>query len=92
MLKTVQDILYLFHTDASLESQVIGWSRFFASVPGPIEIVDEEEPPYTSVLNAMRDGWQVLQVPELKEPPKGQEYEVGYLSYQTVLQRMTDVS
>jgi hypothetical protein len=89
--KQVQDILVLFHHTPALDSGVFAWSRYFASVPGPAAIEDEEEPPYPTVLEAMRDEWVVLQMAQLKDRPPGAEYDVGYFEYQTVLHKMVSV-
>jgi len=48
---------------------------------------DQSEPPYRSVLDAMRDGWFVLQVPTLPYFVAGREHETGHLPYEYVLER-----
>ena len=46
---------------------------------------DEDEPPYGSVLEAMRDDWTVLQTPRLPENPT--DFQTGHLLYEYVLQK-----
>ena len=91
MTGSVQDILVLFQTGPELNARVFGWSRYFASNPGPIVVEDEEEPPYPTALDAMRDGWRVLHMSTLTDRPEGEAYEVGVFRFQTVLERFVDV-
>ncbi|MDA0334358.1 MAG: hypothetical protein O2782_04260 [bacterium] len=85
----VQDILVLFQTTPGLDAQVVAWSRYEASKgPGITDLVEEAEPPYRNAMAAMRDGWQVIQMSEMKHRPPGDAaYEDGPLPYQTVLSR-----
>lgn len=89
----VQNILVLFQTTPGLDAQVVAWSRYEASKgTGITDLVDEEEPPYGNAMAAMRDGWQVIQMSELKQRPSGDAaYEDGPLPYQTVLSRFSPI-
>ena len=89
----VQNILVLFQTTPGLDAQVVAWSRYEASKgTGIADLVDEEGPPYRNAMVAMRDGWQVIQMSELKQRPPGDAaYEDGPLPYQTVLSRFSPI-
>ena len=87
----VQDVLVLFQTTPGLDAQVVAWSRYEAS-KGPItDLVEEDEPPYRNAMDAMRDGWQVIQMSELKHRLPEDGYELGPLPYQTVLSRFNEL-
>lgn len=62
--KGCQDLLYLQASSTSLTSQVQGMLRV---EDGEIaqEIADAEEWPYQTVLEAVRDGWRIVQFPNL---------------------------
>ena len=88
---TVQDILVLFQTTPGLDAAAIGWSRYEASKGTEIkDLVDEEEPPYRNAMEAMRDGWQVIQMGEMKHRSEVDGYELGPLPYQTVLSKFNE--
>ena len=53
---------------------------------------DEEQPPYGSVLDAMRDGWFVIQIPALPYFPHGLEHETAHLPYEYVLERKVEAA
>ncbi|HJP30607.1 MAG: hypothetical protein QF689_10920 [Candidatus Latescibacteria bacterium] len=90
----VQDVLVLFQTTPGLDSQVVAWSRYEASKgTGISDLAEEDEPPYGNAMEAMRDGWQVIQMSELKHRPPGDDaYEDGPLPYQTVLSRFNPLA
>jgi hypothetical protein len=85
-----QKLLYLYLGNSSPASNTIGWSLFDGtgkSEPSPIV---DEEPPYQSALEAMRDGWRVIQVPTLTPHFPGQEYNTDYLRFEYILEKLED--
>ena len=92
-MNDVQDILVLFQTTPGLDASAIAWSRYEASKGTSItDLPDEEEPPYRNAMEAMRDGWQVIQMSEVKPRSADDAYEDGPLPYQTVLSRFTPLA
>jgi hypothetical protein len=88
----VQDILVLFQTSPALDETPAAWARYEASKGARIaDLVEEAEPPYANAMAAMRDGWQVIQMSEIKHRSAHEGYELGPLPYQTVLQRFSEL-
>ena len=88
----VQDILVLFQTSPALDVAPAAWARYEASKgTGITDLVEESEPPYANAMAAMRDGWQVIQMSEMKQRSANDGYELGPLPYQTVLQRFSEL-
>ena len=84
-----QKLLFLYLGNSSLESEVVGWSYYDGTTDEMFEAAGEDaEPPYNSVVDAMRDGWRVIQVPFIKAPQVGREYENDYLDFEFVLEKM----
>ena len=88
MLK--QKLLILYATSSSPESPVGAWSLFDGAGRETHMAGDEKQPPYASVLAAMRDGWRVIQMPQLREAPRGDEHATGFLPYEFVLEKMVE--
>ena len=87
----VQDIMVFYQTTPALTAAPVAWARYEAS-KGPIrDLVEEDDPPYADALAAMRDGWQVLQMSELKQYSAREGYELGPLPYQTVLSKFNEL-
>ena len=52
---------------------------------------DADEPPYASVLAAMRDGWRVIQLPAAAgRPRRGAEHDTAFLKYEFVLEKLVE--
>lgn len=70
MTKPRQQILVLHLESGDLGSSTVAWALYDGRL-GPDEVQmqagSENEPPYPSVLDAMRDGWRVFQASPLPE-------------------------
>jgi hypothetical protein len=87
-----QNLLILYAAGADLSSFVVGWSRY-DSVPDPdAPTASSEEPPYPTVVAAMRDGWRVIQVPLLLPPDKDDPYTAADLRHEFVLEKLVEVA
>ena len=90
-MPVVQDILVFFQTSPALDVEPAAWARYEASKgTGIDDLLEEDEPPYKSALAAMRDGWQVIQMGEMKHRSEVDGYELGPLPYQTVLSKFNE--
>lgn len=91
-MSAVQDILVFFQTTPALDAQVVAWARYEASKGANLSnLVEESDPPYANAMAAMRDGWQVIQMSELKHRSPKEGYELGPLPYQIVLSKFNEL-
>lgn len=86
-----QKLLFLWLASSDLYSRVIGWS-LFDGISDRKPSVDKADPPCLTAVDAMRDGWKVLQVPPLENRPPGQEFDADYLRYEVILERIGGAS
>ncbi len=94
MTRHRQQILILHLGSPDLESHVVAWALYDGARPAherQMQSGDEDEPPYRSVLDAMRDGWFVIQLPTLPYYMEGREHETGHLPYEYVLERRVEI-
>lgn len=94
MSKLRQQILILHLSDPELGSRTIAWALYDGAAPADklqMNTGDSNEPPYSSVLAAMRDGWFVIQLPALPVYIPGYEHENGHLPYEYVLERKVTI-
>lgn len=85
-----QQILILHLANPDLESSTVAWALYDGSLPESrmqMNTGDQQEPPYPSVLHAMRDGWFVIQMASLPVYLRGSEHESGHLPYEYILER-----
>jgi hypothetical protein len=83
-----QQLLFLYLTHAHPSSETIGWSLFDAAGDASTQAGDSDQPPYPSVLAAMRDGWRVIQVAQQQPAYPGMEQRTAFLPYEFVLERL----
>jgi hypothetical protein len=83
-----QQLLFLYLTHAHPSSETIGWSLFDGAGDGSTQAGDSDQPPYGSVLAAMRDGWRVIQVSQQQPAYPGMEQRTAFLPYEFVLERL----
>lgn len=87
---TRQQVLVLYLGHSALDAPVVGWS--FWDGTGRVETMagDAEEPPYTSGLAALRDGWRLFQASPLLPHASGDEFRTGYLKYEFLFEKLID--
>ena len=86
-MTTRQELLFLYSENSDLASPVRAWSRYSGNGVAH-RSGDAEEPPYTSVVSAMADGWRVLQVSQLLPPADGPAMTAtSFLKFETLLER-----
>jgi hypothetical protein len=86
-----QQLLVLYVASSSPDSPVGAWSLFDGTGRDKHMAGDADEPPYPSVLAAMRDGWRVVQFPPLRAAPPGAEHDTAFLPYEFVLEKLVEV-
>ncbi|GGD53893.1 hypothetical protein [Paenibacillus nasutitermitis] len=85
-----QQVLFLCLVNPELSSKTIAWALYdgaSSAEDSRMETGDSAVPPYASVLDAMRDGWKVLQAPQLPYFMHGHENETGHLPWEYLLER-----
>jgi hypothetical protein len=83
-----QQLLVLCLHTADLESRVVAWSFYDGTGRELRTTGDTDEPPFESVLAAMRAGWRVVQFPQQYPAYPGMEYNTSYLKYEYILERL----
>jgi len=85
-----QQLLFLCVANPSPASSVVAWSLFDGTGRATTMAGDSDSPPYDSVVAAMRDGWRVIQVPQLHAAAPGREHETAFLKFEYVLEKLVD--
>jgi len=66
---------------------VKGWSYYDGWSDDPVSIGHESKPPYRTGLEALRDGWRLIQASPLIDHGEGSEFRTGYLKYEFFFER-----
>lgn len=85
-----QQVLIMYLATSDLASPTVAWALYDGASPArarQMQTGDSPEPPYASVLEAMRDGWNLFHMAALPTYLPGHEHETGHLPYEYALER-----
>lgn len=91
MAQVRQKILVLYAHSPDLKSATVAWSIYDGTGRQDHTSGDSEAPPYSSVFEAMKDGWRVVQFPQQFPAYPGMEYSTAYLKYEYILEQLEEV-
>ncbi|AUG81841.1 hypothetical protein CFP65_7254 [Kitasatospora sp. MMS16-BH015] len=83
-----QRVLVLYLLTSALDSEVLGWSQYDGTGRTSPTTGDGAEPPYSTGLDALKDGWRLIQAAQLLPPHPGHEYEVSFLKHEFFFERI----
>jgi hypothetical protein len=87
-----QQVLVLYLGNSSLDAQVVGWSVYDGTGATSPTTGDTDEPPYETGVDALRDGWRLIQASRLIPPYPGQEYDVSFLKHEFLFEKLVDMN
>ena len=86
-----QKVLVLCLSNSALDSRVLAWSIYDGTGKAAHTTGDSDEPPYKTGLEALRDGWRVIQFPQLIPPYPGAEYATSFLKHEFIFEQLEDL-
>jgi hypothetical protein len=86
-----QQVLFLYLSNSALDSDVIAWSRYDGARRTTPTTGDSSDPPYRTGVDALADGWRLIQAAQLIPPYPGHEYDVSFLKHEFLFERLIDV-
>ena len=86
-----QKVLTLYLSTSALDSHVLGWAIYDGTGKNRFTTGDSDEPPYETGLDALLDGWRLIQHPILIPPYPGEEYSTSFMKYGFVFEKLEDI-
>ena len=77
-----QKVLVLYLSMPTLEGNVISWATFDGTGKTLHMTGDSDEPPYSTGLDALLDGWRLFQASQAIPEYPGQEFRTSYLKHE----------
>jgi hypothetical protein len=87
-----QQVLVLYLASSALDDRVVGWSNYDGTGATHPTMGDSDEPPYRTGLEALLDGWRMIQAAQLLPPATGQEYDVSFLKHEFFFEKLVDIT
>jgi len=85
-----QKILILYLASSALDSPVTSWSMYDGTSNDSHTTGDSSLPPYKTGLAAMKDGWRVIQFPQLIPPYPGLEYSTSFQRNEFIFEQLEE--
>lgn len=85
---TRQQVLVLYLANSALDSPVKAWAQYDGTGVKRHQAGDELEPPYASGLDALLDGWRLIQASPLINHVSGDEFRTGYFKYEFFFEKL----
>ena len=83
-----QQVLVLYLANSALGSSVRAWAVYDGTGKTDHMSGDSEEPPYPTGLEALKDGWRLIQASPLIDHVSGDEFRTGYLKYEFFFEKL----
>lgn len=80
-----QLILYLYSKSTNLRSPLGGWALYDTTATDE-PVLPSQDAPYASVLDAVNDGWRIIQFPR-PELYNFTDVDNAYLTYEFILEK-----
>jgi len=88
---TRQQILVLYLKTSALDTGVVAWAHYDGTGLQAYMSGDEDEPPYDTGLDALKDGWRLIQASPLVSHVPGTEFRTDYLKYEFFFEKLVEV-
>ena len=87
-----QKVLILYLANSALDSPVKGWTLYDGTGQHRHTTGDSETPPYETGLDALLDGWRVIQFPQLIPPYPGTEFTTSFYQHEYIFEKLEDIA
>ena len=85
-----QKVLVLYLSNSAVDSRVKGWAVYDGTGAEAHTTGDGDVPPYKTGLDAMRDGWRVIQFPQLNPPYPDHEYDTSFQKHEFIFEKLEE--
>ena len=92
MSKLRQKLLVLYLSTSALDSEVKAWAIYDGTGESQHTTGDSDQQPYATGMDALLDGWRVIQFPYLIPPYPGEEFSTSFMKYQFVFEKISEVT
>jgi hypothetical protein len=89
-MPTRQQVLVLYLSTSALDTPVVGWANYDGTGQHFHMAGDNDTPPYSTGLDALLDGWRLIQASPLISHLPGNEYRTDYLKYEFFFEKLIE--
>lgn len=86
-----QKVMVLYLSNSALDSEVKGWTFYDGTGKTRPTTGDSDTPPYETGLDALLDGWRVIQFPQLIPPYPSMEYTTSFHMFEFIFEQIEEL-
>lgn len=86
-----QKVMVLYLANSALDSAVKGWTVYDGTGKTRPTTGDSDTPPYETGLDALLDGWRVIQFPQLIPPYPTLEYTTSFQMFEFIFEQLEEI-
>jgi hypothetical protein len=86
-----QKVLVLYLANSALDAPVIAWAHYDGTGKTLNMAGDQDQPPYPTGLDALKDGWRLFQAAQLLPHARGEEFDLAYLKYEFFFEQLVEI-
>ncbi|WP_340644001.1 hypothetical protein [Phenylobacterium sp.] len=89
---TRQKVLVLYLANSALDSPVVAWAVYDGTGETRPMAGDDDQPPYRTGTDALRDGWRLFQASQILPHARGEEFDLAYLKYEFFFEQLVEMT
>jgi hypothetical protein len=89
---TRQKVLVLYLANSALDAPVVAWAVYDGTGATRPMAGDHDEPPYRTGVDALKDGWRLIQAAQILPHQRGAEFDLAYLKYEFFFEQLVEVA
>jgi len=87
-----QKVLVLYLANSALDSPVVAWAVYDGTGDTRPMAGDADHPPYRTGVDALRDGWRLIQASQILPHARGEEFDLAYLKYEFFFEQLVETA
>ena len=91
MSRQRQKVMILYLAYSALDAGVKGWTLYDGTGREQHTTGDTTEPPYATGMDALLDGWRVIQFPQLNPPYPGTECTTSFQKNEFIFEKLEEI-
>ena len=87
-----QQVMVLYTSTSALDTRVVAWAFYDGTGKTQHMSGDCDQAPYKTGLDALKDGWRLIQASPLVSHVTGDEFKTDYLKYEFFFEKMVSTN
>ena len=87
-----QKVLVLYLANSALDAPTVAWAVYDGTGETLPMAGDTDQAPYRTGVEALKDGWRLIQAAQILPHARGAEFDLAYLKYEFFFEKLVETS